>query len=261
MRLEGAPPAIALRAIVLLAVMPLEAAQVAAGEVVVAAPATPAGADPAAAVPKALRLAPCAATDGAFLHARLAGALERELDFRGVGLSCDGMRRPDGKGLRVSFAGLLDKERLTLVFGVPRLAEGASGHAVPVNVTVIREGGQVYGTRGEGRCMLDKVMQTRIEVPVSPQAPADRPVPPGAIDAAIAAGDGVSPAGAASSDVLAPRRWRIDARGFCLEPARAVVAGTAAGDAILLATFDFRGQLEWEPDPPDAVATPEHASR
>ena len=242
-----------------------------------AASTTPAGADSVAVVPKALRLAPCTAADGAFLHARLAGALERELDFRGTGLSCDGMRRPDGKGLRVSFAGWLADERLTLVFGVPRLGEGASGHAVPVNVTLIRDGGQVYGTRGEGRCMLDEVEQTRIDAPAVVAAPASspdstalpaarhasaaRPSPPSASDATGASAHAGSPEGAASSDAALPRRWRIDARGFCLDPARAVVAGTAAGDAILLATFDFRGQLEWEPDPPDAVATPDPASR
>ena len=191
-------------------------------------------------LPKARGLTPCTALEGAFLHARMAGTLELVLDFRGADLSCDGMRRPDGKGLRVSFAGALGDEHLTLVFGVPHLAEGASGRAVPVNVTIIRDGGRVYGTRGEGKCVLDEVVQTPMAAPVVPVATMNE------------SQGGPAVAQAAALDSAAPRRWRIDARGFCLEPARAVAAGSIAGDAILLTTFDFRGPLAWEPDLPEA---------
>ena len=191
-------------------------------------------------LPKARGLAPCTAPEGAFLHARIAGALELELDFRGANLSCDGMRRPDGKGLRVSFAGALGDEHLTLVFGVPHLAEGASGRAVPVNVTIIRDGGRVYGTRGEGKCVLDEVVQTAMAGSVVPVATMS------------GSQGGYAVPHAPGVDPPAPRHWRIDARGFCLEPARAVAAGSVAGDAILLTTFDFRGQLAWEPDPAEA---------
>jgi len=161
----------------------------------------------------------CALPD-AFLEARLDGAIKAALRWHAGDMDCDGMRRPDGQGLRVSFSGA-SGGRLTLVFAAPRLAEGANGRAVPVNVTLIREGGAVYSTRGEDRCVLDEVRQ-------SPLAPA-----------------------AGGADV--GRHWRIEARGFCLEPARAVGGGQ---DAILLSTFDFRGQLTWEPDPaPTSVAS------
>ena len=193
-------------------------------------------------LPKARGLTPCTALEGAFLHARMAGTLELVLDFRGANLNCDGMRRPDGTGLRVSFAGALGDEHLTLVFGVPQLAEGASGRAVPVNVTIIRDGGRVYGTRGEGKCVLDEVVQTPMTVPVVPL-----PIASGPQGASTVPQHG-------RVDPPAPRHWRIDARGFCLEPARAVATGSVAGDAILLTTFDFRGQLAWEPDPPEAPA-------
>jgi hypothetical protein len=156
----------------------------------------------------------CDAPD-AFLEARLAGALDAELHWQAAEMLCDGMRRPDGKGLRIRFEGRLAGESLTLVFAAPRLAEGESARAVPVNVTLIRSGAAIYSTRGEERCLLDEVRQAPL----------------------------AAPAGAA-------HRWRIEARGFCLDPARAV----GGSDAILLSRFDFRGQLEWDPDPPSAPA-------
>ena len=160
----------------------------------------------------------CDVPPDAFLEARLAGALDADLRWEAADMQCDGMRRPDGKGLRVTFTGAVGPTRLTLVFGAPRLAEGASARAVPVNVTLIREGGAVYGTRGEDKCLLDDVRQ--------------QPLPPQAGD-------------------HGQHRWSIEAHGFCLEPARAVGDG---GDAILVARFDFRGQLAWEPDTPDVPA-------
>ena len=160
----------------------------------------------------------CDALPDAFLEARLAGALDAEIHWRAQDMRCDGMRRPDGNGLRVSFSGALGEARLTLVFGVPQLAEGASGRAVPVNLTVIREGGAVYGTRGADKCVLDEVRQEPM---------------------------------AAGTDAKGFRHWRIEAHGFCLEPARAVGDGQ---DAILVSRFDFRGPLAWELDTPAPAA-------
>jgi hypothetical protein len=153
----------------------------------------------------------CPLPSDAYLRARIAGSVNRTLDWRAGRMECEGMRRPDGLGLRVTFRGRIGDEPATLVFGVPRLAEGASATAVPVNVTVIREGHGVYGTRGDDKCTLDDVRQTALA-----------PTTSGA------------------------RRWRIEARGFCLEPARAV--GGRANDAILLSTFDFAGYLTWDLD-------------
>ena len=166
----------------------------------------------------------CTAPPDAFLEARLAGALNEVLAWHAADMDCEGMRRPDGQGLRVTFRGTQGKERLTLVFGVPRLPEGSDGRAVPVNVTLIREGGAMYSTRGTDRCVLDTVHQDSIQSAAAEPGPG-KPLPPEA----------------------ASRHWRIEAHGFCLEPARSVGDGR---DAILLSTFDFRGQLTWEPDPP-----------
>jgi hypothetical protein len=164
----------------------------------------------------------CDGLPDAYFEARLAGAIDADLHWRAADLECDGMRRPDGKGLRVVFTGPVDGTRLTLVFGAPRLAEGETARAVPVNVTLIREGGSVYGTRGEDKCVLDEVHQQPLPTPTPP-------------------------------DKHPARHWRIEARGFCLEPARAVAGD---GDAILVSRFDFRGQLTWELDLPASKPTP-----
>ena len=99
------------------------------------------------------------------------------------------------------------RERV-VVLGIPGLAEGASSKAVPVNLTLIPAGRFVYGTRGTDKCILDDVRQ--------------------------------SPLPAAGSN----RQWQVEARGFCLEPARAV----GGDDAILVTTFELTGLLTWDSD-------------
>ncbi len=142
-----------------------------------------------------------------FLDARLGGALEADLQWRGEQLDCTGMLRPGGDGLRLRFAGRLPSgDALALVFAAPSLAEGQAARGVPVNVTVLHESeGRIYGTMGPDRCVLDEVEQ--------------RPV------------RGAAPPG---------RSWSVRARGFCTEPARAV----GGGGNLFLARFDFVGRLD-----------------
>ena len=99
-------------------------------------------------------------------------------------------------------------QRLVLVFGIAGLREGVSAHAVPVNLTVIREGaGEFYSTQGDDKCMLDQVTQEAI--------------------------------------VGMPHRsrvYRIVARGYCTEPARAV----RGKGAVLVSRFDYAGRVDFE---------------
>ena len=111
----------------------------------------------------------CAALPDAYFEARLAGALEADIRWPAAELSCDGMRRPDGQGLRVAFTGAVGGEPLTLVFGASRLAEGSDARGLPVNVTLIRAGA-VYGTRGDDKCTLDEVRQARLPAAVGGDA-------------------------------------------------------------------------------------------
>lgn len=143
----------------------------------------------------------------AHLHARLAGAVVDELDWSGSQMGCDGMPRADG-GIRLRFTGRGRSGPVDVVFGVPALAEGASGRALPVNLTLILGGGRVFGTRGADRCTLDEVRQTPL------------------------------------TDAAGARRWRVNGRGFCLAPARAV----GADDAVLVSTFEFTGVVARDAD-------------
>ncbi|HEY7996421.1 MAG TPA: hypothetical protein VIE14_06110, partial [Steroidobacteraceae bacterium] len=81
----------------------------------------------------------CLAGGNGYLRAVIRGALNLDLDWRNTGLECEGGPRPDGTGLRVSFAGPAhgDGHRLRIVFGVESVHEGSPGHDLPTNLTVI----------------------------------------------------------------------------------------------------------------------------
>ncbi|MBL8269687.1 hypothetical protein [Steroidobacter sp.] len=144
-----------------------------------------------------------------YLKARLSGAVQAELVWGNADTECTGAVRPDG-GLRVRFSHKdgADGGRLVLLFGIAGLREAQSAKALPVNVTVIREGlGEFYSTQGDNKCTLDQVRQEPL--------------------------------------VGIPHRtrsYRIIARGFCTHPARAV-----RGDGvILLSRFDYVGRIDFD---------------
>lgn len=191
-----------------LLIVPLLYSSMAAADDIAAAAAAP--------IPPAGASA-CAVADAA-LRARLRGALEGDLDWRGTTLECAGMPRPDGAGVRVRFRGPLpDGRALAVVFAAPALAPGADRDDLPVNVTLIVEDtGMIFGTQGADRCRLDSVRQ--------------QPQPHAAGDA---------------------RRYRIDGRGYCTAPATAI----AGGGGVLVNRFDFVGQVDVSPDDDTAPAT------
>ena len=152
----------------------------------------------------------CLPDGSGFLRARLKGDIELDIDWRGDAVNCAGMPRPDGLGLRVRFAGGGER-KLALLFAAPRLGAGESATAVPVNVTVVEEGAaRIYGTLGADKCLLDRVTQSRLAGPDLP-----------------------------------PDTWRIEARGFCTEPARAPVGNAR----VLVTTFEFVGRVSFGEDP------------
>jgi hypothetical protein len=151
----------------------------------------------------------CLPTGNGYLRARIRGALALDVNLRDRELECDGDARPDGHGIRVSFAGPLrtDGRRLRMVFGIGSASEGRGGHALPVNLTVIFEGEQrLFATRGDDKCTIDELTQQRLGGPGN-----------------------------------AARSYRIVARGFCIAP----VPALAAGDQILINSFDFAGSVSF----------------
>jgi hypothetical protein len=156
----------------------------------------------------------CLATGDGYLKARLSGSLDAELNWSNDGTDCTGAVRPTDGGIRMRFsrpdpaASADPAGRLVLVFGIAGLREGEQRKNVPVNVTVIREGhGEFYSTQGDDKCMLDTVSQAPIVgIPYR------------------------------------TRSYRIVARGYCTEPARAV----RGKGAVLLSRFDFAGRVDFD---------------
>lgn len=150
----------------------------------------------------------CLADGKGFFRARLQGSLKADIDWGNEGTECTGAIRPDG-GVRLGFSRPIyaDGQRLVVLFGIAGLKEGASARALPVNVTVIRQGtGEFFGTQGDDKCTLDEVHQTPI-----------------------------------AGIPLRNRMYHVTARGFCIQPARAL-----RGDgAVLITRFDFSGRIDF----------------
>lgn len=149
----------------------------------------------------------CLANGNGFLRAKIRGALNLDINWHNSEIECEGGGRPDGSGLRMSFAGPLhsDGRRLRLVFGVGEAREGKAGRALPTNLTVIFEGEQrLFATRGQDKCTVDDLTQQRF----------------GALGGKV-------------------RTYRVIARGFCISPASTL----DDREHLLLSSFDFAGRL------------------
>ena len=90
------------------------------------------------------------------------------------------------------------------LFGITGIHEGEPAHASGVNLTIIQQGtDHIYGTLGDSRCTVDSLSQRPLSV---------------------------------------AHAYRVEARGFCTQPAHAV-----RGDgAVLVSTFDFAGVVKYE---------------
>jgi hypothetical protein len=166
----------------------------------------PAGAPPAAA-PRG-----CLPAGNGYLRARIRGALNLDIDWHNAEIECDGGPRPDGSGIRVSFAGpkRSDGHRLRLVFGVNAAREGHAARDLPTNLTLIVEGAQrLYTTRGEDHCTVDSLIEQRLSTPGRK-----------------------------------PRTYRVVARGFCVAPASTL----NNAEHILVSSFDFAGTAVYGDD-------------
>jgi hypothetical protein len=146
----------------------------------------------------------CLASGDGYLRAKLAGAVDAHLDWPNTGTRCEGEFREKPPGVRLSFqraAGA--KPDLLLVFGLTGVKEGLSAREVKANLTIIIQGtSRIFGTLGDARCTVDSLTQR--------------------------------PLGEA-------RSYRIEARGFCTQPAHAV---RGKGD-VLMSTFEFAGPVNF----------------
>jgi hypothetical protein len=161
----------------------------------------------------------CLASGNGYLRARIRGALNLDINWKNAEIECEGGARPDGSGIRVSFAGpkSSDGRRVRMVFGVGSASEGSQGYALPTNLTVIFEGEKrLFATRGEDKCTVDRLQQERVGDPGSPD-----------------------------------RSYRVVARGFCVAPASAI----DGEERIVVTSFDFAGRVTFETGEKEAAPT------
>ncbi len=149
----------------------------------------------------------CSANQAMFLRARLQGAIDAQLDWRGAELNCEGGARPGDRGLRAVFAGSLTSEvgnakksrRLRMIIGISLLDSAAGvAQALPTNLTLIIEGeGLTYATQGDQHCAVEQLDR--------------RPL------------------------LTKPGFEALEVRGYCTRPA----ASFSGGPALLIPTFEF----------------------
>ena len=157
----------------------------------------------------------CLPSGNGYLHARLGGALDKTIDWPNSGTRCQGETRNQPPGVRLSFQrDPAGKENLLFVFGLTGVREGQPAHEIGTNLTLIVQGtSKIYGTQSDSRCTVDSLTQTPTKT---------------------------------------PHAYRLEARGFCTQPAHAV----RGNGAVLVSTFDFAGLVTYDAD--DAASTPTH---
>jgi hypothetical protein len=159
---------------------------------------------PVQGAPAPSKRAVCLASGDGYLRAHLAGAINATVDWPNSGTHCEGESRNKPPGVRLSFQRLNGKTDLLFVFGITGVREGKPAREAGVNLTIIVQGtSHIFGTLGDSRCTVDSLTQRQI-----------------------------GPAGS----------YRVEARGFCTQPAHAV-----RGDgAVLVSTFEFAGPVTYE---------------
>jgi len=156
----------------------------------------------AAAAPVAA--ADCLESGDGYFRARVAGAINARINWPNSGTKCQGESKSAPPGVRMSFQrNAKPTPDLLFVFGLTGVREGQPAHEAGANLTLIVQGTpRIFGTLGDSRCTVDSLTQRRLKTPGA---------------------------------------YRVEARGFCTQPAHAV-RGT---DAVLVSTFEFAGLVNY----------------
>lgn len=156
----------------------------------------------------------CLESGDGYFRAHLGGAIDARIDWPNSGTLCQGEPKDEPRGVRLSFQRASGKAPdLLFLFGVTGVREGKAARDTGVNLTVIVQGNhRIYGTLGDSRCTVDSLTQR----PLKPQG-----------------------------------SYRVEARGFCTQPAHAV----RGKDALLVSTFEFAGLVNYHP-PQDGAVEP-----
>jgi hypothetical protein len=153
----------------------------------------------------------CLESGDGYLRAHLGGAIDAKIDWPNSGTRCQGEPKDKPAGVHLSFERVsAGSSNLLFLFGITGVRMGKPAHAAGVNVTIIVQGtSRIYGTLGDSRCTVDSMTQTPLKT---------------------------------------KNTYRLEARGFCTQPAHAV----RGNDAVLVSTFEFAGLVDYEPPKPAA---------
>jgi hypothetical protein len=154
----------------------------------------------------------CLESGDGYLRARLGGAIDAKIDWPNSGTRCQGEPKDKPPGVRLSFQRVAGgSPDLLFLFGITGVRKGKPARDTGVNLTVIVQGtSRIYGTLGDSRCTADSVAQRPLKT---------------------------------------KNAYRIEARGFCTQPAHAV----RGKDALLVSTFEFAGVVYFDPPKENAV--------
>ena len=111
------------------------------------------------------QLTPCVMDQDGYLKGELYGAVRRSLNWSGEDMLCDGMSRPEGRGIRLVFSEQVDPDipGLVIVIGIADARLGAPEEELEANVTIIDQlGGRFYSTQEEPRCWTRLTTQLRL---------------------------------------------------------------------------------------------------
>jgi len=146
----------------------------------------------------------CLLSGDGYFRAQVGGALDAKIDWPNRGTQCQGESKTTSPGIRMSFQRAAGgKPNWLFVFGLTGVTEGAPAHNSGVNLTIILQGtSRIFGTLGDSRCTVDSLTQ---------------------------------------KPLTSPHAYRVEARGFCTQPAHAV---RGDGD-LLVSTFEFAGLVNY----------------
>jgi hypothetical protein len=162
--------------------------------------------------------ATCLESGDGYFRAQVAGDIETTIDWPNSGTRCQGEPKSDPPGVRLSFQrDSHSKPDLLFVFGLTGVRAGQPAHGVGANLTLIVQGTpKIFGTLGDSRCTVDSLTQRRLK---------------------------------------APGAYRVEARGFCTQPAH----GVRGPGSVLVKTFEFAGMVNYEGDA--AALADDHGAR
>ena len=120
--------------------------------------------DKTAITPRAPQAAsPQSCSDNSALQTSMYGVIETTIAWSGSDMICENMRRPDGQGIRLRFAGDVAGEQLAFIIALPELRAGQQGVETPANVTATVEGsGRFFTTPDLNSCWTEVRSQTPV---------------------------------------------------------------------------------------------------